>query len=112
MNRIVEIVNVDVNPNDPIIRQVANAQVQPIGEENSPTLNLHLVKRGQNADNLVQRIRQNNVGRIIILLRQSNKFLTILASMLAMLLNHSSCWPFMTTSNRPNYLEGGKFLNP
>ena len=67
MNRIIEVVNIE-NPNDLIVRQVTDAQVHSIGEKNPPDFDLHVAKRGQNADKLVQRIRQNNVGGIIILL--------------------------------------------
>ena len=75
MNNIAEIVNVDENSNDPIINQVADDQVQPIGEENPPNLDLHMVRRGQNVDNLVQRIQQNNVERHHNLTRVVKKIL-------------------------------------
>ena len=61
MNKIVELVNINKNSNDPIIRQVADTLAQPTGEANPPDLDLHVAKRDQNIDDLVQRIRQNNV---------------------------------------------------
>ena len=45
----------------PIIRRVADAQAQLIGEEKPLYLDFHVARRSQNADDLVQRNRRNNV---------------------------------------------------
>ena len=56
VGQIAEIVNVKENPKDLIITQVADAQIPPIGVEKLPNLDLYMVRRGQNVDDLVQRI--------------------------------------------------------
>ena len=49
VNRIAEVVNIE-NPNDPIVKPMANAQAPLIGEENPLDFDLHVARRGQNAN--------------------------------------------------------------
>ena len=63
VGRIAEVVNVKEHPNDPIVRQVADAQIPLVGVENTPDLDM--VRWGQNVDDLVQRIRQDNITKAV-----------------------------------------------
>ena len=103
MDRITKVINLDENPQ---VNDAHTINVPTIENLENPEINVHIVRRGQNADNVLCRVQNNIEGikiSIKMWLRQSNMFSIGLDLTSSLLTNHFLYLLFSSIFNKLKY---------